>query len=370
VTGGESSLLINFTTVLHLGEDNIYATVLPPATLSGFTFSAYFPMTGGLIETTNMTGSVNHEGSLLLLKYNEDQTVVEKQLETANLKIFNGNTLLGDAFGVVPAPSADLVNTTLTPGPGGTLTYTADVDIAEPTATVLNTYFETDKFTAGLNLGRLTAHIETVRYPRPGGASPVSVPLVPAYAQCTAPDVSHVAPLDSPSCSSPALQSSMLTTSSTGAGSGDVKLTVMPGNPLTEEDEADVSVQFSATDVRETATGSDYVGRVALVSTLRLTDRANGGAAGRSGTVEDFPFGVAAPCVATPEPTGSTCQLSTTIDTVLPGFAREGERAVAAMRDFRLIDPGPDRQIPVSGCPPACGSGDERPFLTQGVFAP
>ena len=46
VTGGESTLLINFTTVLHLQEHNIYTTVLPPATISGMTFSVYFPMTG------------------------------------------------------------------------------------------------------------------------------------------------------------------------------------------------------------------------------------------------------------------------------------------------------------------------------------
>ena len=171
-----------------------------------------------------MLGSVNHAGSLLLLKYNEDQTVVEKQLESANLKIVNGNTLVGDAFGVVPSPSADLVNTQITPGPGGTVKFVADVNVAPATATVLNTYFETDAFTPGLNLGRLTADIETVRYPRPGGASPFNVPLVPAFAACTAPDVSHVPPLDAGSCSSPSLESSILTTSSTGVGSGNARL--------------------------------------------------------------------------------------------------------------------------------------------------
>ncbi len=370
VTGGESSLLINFTTVLHLQESNIYTTVLPPATISGMTFSIYFPMTGGIFDTSSMLGSVNHAGSLLLLKYNADQTVVEKQLESANLKIVNGNTLVGDAFGVVPSPSADLVNTQITPGPGGTVKYQADVNVASVTATVLNTYFETDAFTPGLNLGRLTAYIETVRYPRPGGASPLNVPLVPAFAPCSAPDVSHVQPLDAGSCSSPSLASSILTTSSTGVGTGNARLRVIPGNPLTAEDEADMAIDFSATDVRESSNGSDYVGRVALRSTLRATDMASGGAAGRSGTVQDFPFGVAAPCHATPDPSGSTCSLSTTIDTILPGFAREGERAVLALRDVSLMDPGPDRQIPVVDCPPSCGSGDERPFLVQGVFAP
>ena len=346
VTGGESSMLINFNTVLHLQEHNIYTIVLPPATISGFTYSAYFPMTGGVFDTTSMLGTVNHAGSLLLLKYNEDQTVVEKQLESANLKIVNGNMLVGDAFGVVPSPSADLVNTQITPGPGGTVTYQADVNVAAATALVLNTYFETDAFTAGLNLGWLTANIETVRYPRPGGASPFNVPLVPAFAACTAPDVSHVAPLDAGSCSSPSLESSILTTSSTGAGSGSAKLRVIPGNPLTAEDEADMAITMSATDVKESSNGSDYVGRVALASTLRVTDRASGGAAGRSGTVQDFPFGVAAPCLATPDPSGSTCNLNTSIETILPGFAREGERSGDRASEREADGSRPDRRIP------------------------
>ena len=59
------------------------------------------------------------------------------------------------------------------------------MNVAPATATVLDTYFETDAFTPGLNLGRLTADIETVRYPRPGGASPLNVPLVPAFAPCS-----------------------------------------------------------------------------------------------------------------------------------------------------------------------------------------
>ena len=40
--------------------------------------------------------------------------------------------------------------------------------------------------------------------------------------------------------------------------------------------------------------------------------------------------------------------------------------------DLKLMDAGFDGSIsPPSGvCPPTCGSGDERVFLRQGLFAP
>ena len=56
----------------------------------------------------------------------------------------------------------------------------------------------------------------------------------------------------------------------------------------------------------------------------------------------------------------------------MPGFAKEGKRAVISALSLELLDPGPDDTIdPVSGtCPPACGSGDEQAFLHEGVFLP
>ena len=84
-------------------------------------------------------------------------------------------------------------------------------------------------------------------YPRPGGATPLRVPLVPEFSKCTNPDTTHVAPLASGSCSNPALESALLTTSSQGRGGAFARLDVQPGNPVTPADEADVAIAASAT---------------------------------------------------------------------------------------------------------------------------
>jgi predicted acyl esterase len=206
-------------------------------------------------------------------------------------------------------------------------------------------------------------------YPRPGGATPLLVSLVPAFAECTSPDSTHVPPLSFGSCSSPGLESSLLTTSSVGRGSGSVRLDARVGNPSTPADEADLAIRFGATDVRNAAGGSDYTGKVILSSLLRLTDRDS--AAG-SATVQDFRFGVPVDCAASSDPAvGATCGITTTADTLVPGFAREGSRSVISAFSVEVLDAGADGDVgPSSACPPTCGTGDESTFLRQGVFTP
>ena len=42
-----------------------------------------------------------------------------------------------------------------------------------------------------------------------------------------------------------------------------------------------------------------------------------------------------------------------------------------ATHSFRVLDAGPDGDVtPASGCPPACGTGDESDYLEQGTFTP
>ncbi len=216
-----------------------------------------------------------------------------------------------------------------------------------------------------------------VRYPRPGGATPLRVPMVPEYRQCSSPDSEHVAPLDEQSCTSPQLESSLLTTSRTGQGTGSARLDVVPGNPSTAADEADLKIQASASDVRRADNDSDYTGDLLLSSMLRVTDGANGSTQSQSGTAQDFRFSVPVDCSATPAaPQGGACNLSTTADTLVPGFAREGDRTIISSFSIELRDVGPDGSVTPSpdplglGCPPTCGSGDERVFLRQGIFAP
>jgi hypothetical protein len=368
-TGGESLLQVQFETVIALQEKNIATYVTPPGVLDASILTAGFPITGGTFETTSLLGTVNHAGGLQIVKYNQDFTAVENTLETTNLRFVNGNMLVGDALGLIPSPSADLTNPQITQGPGGTVLFEADAIVNAVTALVLNTYFSTDAFQAGMKLGHFKSTIETRRYPRPGGGSPINVPLVPEFVACTAPNSEHVAPLARGSCAPPAQQSPLLTMSTNGQGGASAHLNVIPGNTSTAEDEADVAISASVDDVKRQSDGSDFVGRVALATTLRLTDRNSGMSGGLSGTTRDFQLAIPVTCVSTPDPSGSSCNASTSADAAMPGLAKEGERVVMSVASLTIKDPGPDLSLGFP-CPPACSTGDESVFLRQGVFAP
>ncbi len=212
-----------------------------------------------------------------------------------------------------------------------------------------------------------------LEYPRPGGATPLRVPLVPAFRQCTSPNSNHVAPLSNPSCTGLALESTLLTTSTTGVGGGFARWNVIAGDPDTPADEADLTITASATDVRRASNGTDYTGRVILTSNMRITDKANGSSGLVPATVSDLELSAPIQCAATPASSvGASCTITTTADTLVPGLAKEGKRAVMSAFGLVLEDVGPDGSVtpPSGACPPTCGSGDEKPFLRQGVFAP
>ncbi len=214
-------------------------------------------------------------------------------------------------------------------------------------------------------------------YPRPGSATPLRVPLVPDYRQCTAPNSTHVAPLALPSCSPPVQSSALLTTSTIGRGSGFAVLKVQTGNPSTPEDEADVAIEAAMSDVRSTAGGGDYTGKVILTTQVRMTDARNAADGDESATVFDFELSVPIDCVATAAPErGSHCDVTTTLDALVPGFAMEGARAVMSAFSVNVEDAGPDGNVDPGpgpggiGCPPRCGTGDEGVYLRQGLVTP
>ena len=236
------------------------------------------------------------------------------------------------------------------------------------------------------NVGRPA--IVTTGYPRPQGATPLRVPLVPAYRECTSPNAQHGPPLAHPSCNPPAQQSGTLTVGTVDANGfsansvASVRFAVRPGNASTPADEADVGFELSATDVRCAVTsaacpgglGSDYAGRVLVATTLRITDRDNDvGVGGGSdpATVTDVPLEVPADCSPTAgTQSGATCALTTTLDSVLPGAVTEGDRSIWQMGPVALHDAGPDGAGYGAGCPATCGNGDEQLFMRQGVFIP
>ena len=209
-------------------------------------------------------------------------------------------------------------------------------------------------------------------FPRPGGGTPLRVSMVPAYKQCTSPEQHHVTPLDEPSCTPTVQESSLLTTSTTGRGLASATLSVMPGIPG-GADEADFSIAASATDVLNKVGGTEYTGKVILTTQMRVTDRSSGYSGEEGGTVQDVQFSVPFDCVTTPDPAaGGSCNVTTTADTLLPNFVKETKRTVISTFAFNLLDVGADGSItpPSGACPLSCGSGDEKVFLTQGVFAP
>jgi hypothetical protein len=166
VTGGQSALFVPLSNVQQFGQDSIFTSPISPAYLT-FTMAegpaVRFPISGGAVESATMLGTVNHAGGLSIQKHHPVGTIV-KQLDVTDLKIVNGATLVGNALGIVPAPTADLINATHSKDAAtGVIHYEADAQINLVTATVLNTYFDTSVFTPGMILGHLKADIQTKR---------------------------------------------------------------------------------------------------------------------------------------------------------------------------------------------------------------
>ena len=203
-------------------------------------------------------------------------------------------------------------------------------------------------------------------YPRPAGASPLRVPLVPAYQPCSAPNREHGPPLAFASCNPPAQASANLTigtpdANGRGASStGRVQFGVMSGDPATGADEADVAMSFILTDVRVRSTLADYTGQLRSTATVQITDRSNGTGADAA-TVQALDFPVTVPCVATAGTAGATCQVTTSFDAVLPGVVTEGRRSIWEFERVRVNDGGPDGQA---------GTAPNDLFATQGIFVP
>jgi hypothetical protein len=217
-----------------------------------------------------------------------------------------------------------------------------------------------------------------VGYPRPKGASPMRISLVPGYQTCASPNRTHGAPLSFGSCNPPVQTSTNLTIGtpdSNGAGSnsfGSVKLTAVIG-PAGPPDDSDILIDVSISDVRcKTAIGtcgagamSDYLGEIQLATALRMTDRFNGtSSAGGSdaATVIESTFPVTVPCTQTVSTTtGSLCSLSTTANTVVPGAVKDGKREIVEVGQVQVTDGGVDG---------FASTPDNDVFAVQGVFVP
>ena len=232
-------------------------------------------------------------------------------------------------------------------------------------------FFETDEALTAADTDSAqdvySSSITTGAYPRPKGAGPLRVSLVPAYQECTAPNRVHGSPLAHPSCNPPVQSSGQLTIGSPDANQrtansiGSAKLRVVTGN-AGAPDEADVVFTASITDVRLKSDLSDYTGELELAAVLRITDKLNGVAPVDSGTTADLPFPVTVPCAATANTAiGSTCAVNTTADAVLPGVVQEIKRTIWQLAAVRVNDGGLDG---------LAATPDNTLFATQGIFVP
>jgi hypothetical protein len=164
VTGGQSALFVPLTNVQKLGVKGVFTAPISPAYLT-FTLeegpAVRFPITGGAVESATMLGTVNQGGGISIQKFNPDGTKAA-QLDVTDIKVVAGAQLVGNALGIVPAPTADLINATHSKDPAtGVITFEADAQVNLVTATVLNTYFSTDAFTPGMILGHWKSTIQT-----------------------------------------------------------------------------------------------------------------------------------------------------------------------------------------------------------------
>ena len=224
-------------------------------------------------------------------------------------------------------------------------------------------------------------------HPRPKGATPTRMALVPAYAACAAPNRQHGPPLAFASCNPPAQTSAQATVGTPDAFGGaanstsDLRLTEwrsIPGGP-TEED---ILIDIALNDVRCMPTGArcgtanasgpaDYSGEMQASFTFRLTDHWN--AAGPGGgpdpaTVQDFTMdvpGASFPwaCVQSGSTSiGSSCNLSTSLNAVMPNAVPALRRTIWALDAVRIYDGGADGDGDTTA--------DNTVFARPGIFIP
>ena len=222
-------------------------------------------------------------------------------------------------------------------------------------------------------------------YARPRSAGPLRVSLVPAFAECTAPNREHGPPLAYGSCNPPSQRTPRVTVGTPDANGaaarsvGWFRLRVIAGVPGPPDD-SDVLLASSFTDVRCTAEpipacgpsqqgGADYAGLLSARLGLRITDKWNGTTTcdpeeggtctgSEPATVTDLTFPVEMLCAETSSTSvGSTCSISTSANALVAGSVRDGRRTIWQLDQITVDDQGGPSDPPAR-------------FAVQGLFIP
>jgi hypothetical protein len=226
----------------------------------------------------------------------------------------------------------------------------------------------------------VTAQLAGALHPRPKGASPIQVSVVPAYEPCTSPNRTHGPPLAFPSCTPPVQTSDYLTVGTPDANGaatnsvGSVKIRVIVGVPGPPDD-TEIRITGTITDVRckpgvsacgnaNAADGPDYTGELEGTATIRVTDHYNAvepGGGTDPATLVDIPFPFPFVCENTADTSiGATCTVPP--PSCLGCFPKfEGHRTVIGISQFRIFDGGPDGVI---------ATENNTLFAVQGIFVP
>ncbi len=179
-----------------------------------------------------------------------------------------------------------------------------------------------------------TAHV------RPTGTTTVNLPLTVAFDDCGA-GPTHDPPINAPTCgpaqaSSPDLTfGEPLVNGKPAKGKGFIKIrTLSPSNGEIEVSITDVRCKNYFTGCNQIL--GDYTSFVNLALNFQITDRS---AAGMAATVEQHVVTAQVPCTATADTTvGSTCQVTTNINSILPGSIVPGKRASWVVLDAIIYD--------------------------------
>ena len=226
----------------------------------------------------------------------------------------------------------------------------------------------------------VTAASTQAIHPRPKSASPIKTSLVPAYNQCGAPNRTHGPPLAFASCNPPAQTSAQATVGTPDAFGGGANSTgflrlkqIMCQSNCPTED-TDILVDIAVSDVRCIPTGPrcggannagppDYSGELRFSFIFRITDHYNGSSGTEAATVQDFAREFAWVCVQSGSgTTGSTCNLSTSLEAIQPAAVPDGKRGVWELNAVRIFDGGADGDGDTAG--------DNTVFMRPGVFIP
>jgi hypothetical protein len=330
--------------------DGGFAIAVDPdggAEVGGVTFSTDFPTTAGAFDTS-FNGSTTRDAFVARLDAAGSSLPYSTYLGGIYGDEVRGvaNDAAGDTYVAGWTQSPDFPTTPGSYDPNGDPTNRADVFVTK--------------------LGTSSSP----GYPRPKGASPLRVSLVPAFKECTDANTTHGAPLESPACGPPVQESGHLTIGTPDAPSnsksansiGSLFLRSVPGNASTVADEADVSVTASITDVRNANDLSDYTGSLRISLALQVTDRSNGPTKSDPATGSTR-FDVAVPCTATTgtEDIGSTCSVVTSADAVVPGAIKESVRTIWQTDQVQVWDGGADGDVETA---------PDTVFARQGVFVP